>query len=146
VPAESLAGLTETVRFWFVFSDPEGEMLSQFAPPLCTETLAVNAVRLEARTDSVWDGGAPPPAVAVKVNEVGLTVRTLPPPSCAIDAQANPAIRTVNLKTESERGILPPCSDMLLALRAWPNTMHLCAYSQCKIYRNSSIAVVFVTL
>jgi hypothetical protein len=32
VPAESLAGFTETVRFWFVFSEPTGEMLNQFAP------------------------------------------------------------------------------------------------------------------
>jgi hypothetical protein len=111
VPAESLAGLTETVRFWFVFSDPEGEMLNQFAPPLCTETLAVNAARLEARTDSVWDGGAAPPAVALNVRDVGLRVSLLPPSSWAMDAQANPTIRAVNLKIK--RGILPPFSGIL---------------------------------
>jgi hypothetical protein len=73
----------------------------------------VNPVRLDAPTDSVWDGGTPPPAVAVKFNEVGLKVSLLPPPSCAIDAQANPTIRAVNLKTERERGILPPFSGIL---------------------------------
>jgi hypothetical protein len=56
-------------------------MLNQFAPPLCTETLAVNAVRLEARTDNVWDGGAAPPAVALNVSDVGLRVSLLPPSS-----------------------------------------------------------------
>jgi hypothetical protein len=34
VPAASPAGFTETVRVWFVFREPEGEMRSQPALPL----------------------------------------------------------------------------------------------------------------
>ena len=34
VPAASPEGFTETVRFWFVFREPEGEMRSQPALPL----------------------------------------------------------------------------------------------------------------
>jgi hypothetical protein len=71
----------------------------------------VNAVRLEARTDNVWDGGAVPPAVALNVSDVGLRVSLLPPSSWAMAAQASPTIRAVNLKTK--RGILPPFSAIL---------------------------------
>ncbi len=86
-------------------------MLNQFVPPLCTETLAVNAVRLEAPTDNVWDGGAAPPAVALNVSDVGLRASLLPPSSSAMDAQAKTIIRAVNLKIK--RGILPPFSGIL---------------------------------
>jgi hypothetical protein len=83
VPAASPEGFTETVKSWLVYRVPEGEMLNQFAlafrssSPAGTETRAVNWVRLEARTDNVWAGGAPPPAVALKFSGLPLP----PPPS-----------------------------------------------------------------
>ena len=56
----------------------EGEMLNHVAPSLSAEALAVNPVRLAARTDSLWEGGAPIPAVVLKNREEGLRVTLVP--------------------------------------------------------------------
>ena len=57
-----------------VVSAPEGEMLSQFVPPLWTDALTVKLVALVAVTDKVCDAGAAPPTVALNAKEVGLSV------------------------------------------------------------------------
>jgi hypothetical protein len=49
-------------------------MLSQFAPPLWTDALAVKLVARVALTVRLCDAGAEPPAVAVKAKDVGLSV------------------------------------------------------------------------
>ena len=53
-------------------NEPEGEMCSQFVP--LPVTAAVKAVARLAVTDTVCEAGAAPPAVALNVREVGLTV------------------------------------------------------------------------
>ena len=55
-------------------SAPEGEMLSQFVPPLWTDALAVKLVVRVAFTVRLCDAGAAPPTVALKVKDVGLSV------------------------------------------------------------------------
>ena len=57
-----------------VVSAPAGEMLSQFVPPLCTDALTVKLVVRVALTVRLCAAGAAPPAVALKLNEVGLSV------------------------------------------------------------------------
>lgn len=86
--------------------EPDGEILSHAVLPLCTETVAVNDLLLEALTDSVLDGGAALPTVALKDSEVGMSVS--PAPSCAMDAQLNPITSAVSLIIERERGISTP--------------------------------------
>jgi hypothetical protein len=46
-------------------------MPSQFGTPLGTNVLAVKLVALAAVTESDCDAGATPPAVALKVRDVG---------------------------------------------------------------------------
>ena len=57
-----------------VVSAPEGEMLSQFAPPPWTDALAVKLVALVALTARFCALGDAPPTVALKVREVGFSV------------------------------------------------------------------------
>ena len=64
-----------------VVSAHEGETLSQFGTPLGTDALAVKLVVLPAVTERVCDAGAAPPAVALKVRDVGLSV--IPVEACA---------------------------------------------------------------
>jgi hypothetical protein len=79
----------------FVVSAPEGEMLSQL-PPLCAEALAVKLVALVALTDKDCDAGAAPPAVALKVTEVGATVTVL---EAAFTTSVTAAVRVPALET-----------------------------------------------
>ena len=46
MPAASPAGFAVTEIVWFVFMLPEGEMVSQFVPPLCIVVLATKVVVL----------------------------------------------------------------------------------------------------
>ncbi len=64
--------------FWLVVRFPEGEMDSQRTPPPDTAALAENGVGLPAVTERICDEGAEPPAVALNVNELGVTVIVLP--------------------------------------------------------------------
>ena len=72
-----------------VVSAPEGEMLSQFAPPLCTDALAVKLVARMALTVRLCDGGDAPPAVTVKAKDVGLRVTGV---GAAATAKLTPAV------------------------------------------------------
>jgi hypothetical protein len=58
---------------------PEGERLSQFVPPLCTEALAVKLVALPAVTERICDAGAALFNVPKKFSEVGLRVTPVEP-------------------------------------------------------------------
>lgn len=60
--------------FWFVVIEPEGEMLSQFDAPLCTEALAVKLVELVAVTERVCGAGEEAFKVPLKLIEVGVIV------------------------------------------------------------------------
>ena len=62
--------MAETVKDRLVVRLPEGETPSQAAPLVET----VKAVAEEELTLTLWEGGAEPPATALKVSEVGLTV------------------------------------------------------------------------
>jgi len=78
VPAESPAGLTETVRFvfdWLAVKLP-GEMVSQLLLGQgCSETWAVAPILPDAVTVSAWVAGADPPATAANVKAEELNVR-----------------------------------------------------------------------
>ena len=58
----------------FVYKEPLGEMLSHVVSPLVPVALALKAIRVAAETVSVCVAGAEPPAAALNVKEVGLTV------------------------------------------------------------------------
>ena len=58
----------------FVVSAPEGEMLSQFVPPLWTDAPAVKLVVVVALTVRLCEAGAVPPTVALKAKDVGANV------------------------------------------------------------------------
>ena len=56
-----------------VVSAPDGEMLSQFTEPLCTDELAVKLVAVVAFTVRVCDAGEELFNVPLKVSELGVT-------------------------------------------------------------------------
>jgi hypothetical protein len=65
-------------------------MLSQFAPPLWTDALAVKLVALVAVTDRVCEAGAAVFSVPLKVNEVGAKVRV---PAAGFTTRVTDAVR-----------------------------------------------------
>jgi hypothetical protein len=62
---------------WFVVRLPDGLIVSHV--PVCAAALAVNGVALLAVTLMLCAAGAEPPAVALKLNCAGVTVRPVPP-------------------------------------------------------------------
>lgn len=102
----------------FVVRLPDGEMVSQFLPPLGTDALAVKLVCRDALTDRVADFTGPF-TVPVNANEVGLTPRLLvrlPPPSSArpTDVQTTLVVRAAMVRRIREYFIRP----FLMVLRA----------------------------